>query len=352
MGRGIFHDILDQDQATESLASAFASGRMPHGLIFAGMAGVGKRTTADRLAQLFMCHHPNASEAAPCGKCPSCKTWIGSGSGGVHPDFHVCRREDVRLYGKKDSKARDLAVDVITEGLVRPASLSSALGSKVFVVEEADLMNAHAQNALLKTLEEPIGKTLIILLAEAADQLLPTIRSRCRLISFGPLRVETVKTLAQRQGVPADVVQACAELAEGSAGNLISWHNIGLLGPARQIVERVRAAVTGSKVRDLAKMIQETSKDVAEQQLKKDKEGSADMYKRQTLVLLLTLATKPVRSALRHGQSPAQLERLCCMIDALAEAASHIEANGQIDLVLQNMQSRLNSKQPLVQMTA
>src|SRR5690606_4725320 len=108
---------------------------------------------------------------------------------GTHPDFHLITRQLVRVHDKTGkSKALALTVDGVREEIVKPAAHKSQEGGgKVFLIEEAHTLNTAAQNALLKTLEEPAGRTLIILLTEQHEHLLPTIRSRCQTYRFGLL---------------------------------------------------------------------------------------------------------------------------------------------------------------------
>src|SRR5262245_52588128 len=103
-----FDQILGQRGALDAIAAAVRSERLAHGLIFAGPAGVGKATTARALGALFLCEKPK--DISPCGKCESCRAMGAE----VHPDFHVVHRKLVRLL-KTDSKARDLAADVVRE---------------------------------------------------------------------------------------------------------------------------------------------------------------------------------------------------------------------------------------------
>src|SRR3954471_24763569 len=167
----LFSDILGQQSAIDYLKTAYCADRMPHALIFAGPSGVGKGTTAAALAKVWLCDKPNIKTAEPCGKCDSCRTF----QVGTHPDFHVVYRQLIRLE-KESSKAKELPVDVIRLHLIHPAGLKAAMNrGKVFVVEEAELMNAAAQNSLLKTLEEPLGRTIVVLLTDQPDALLPTI---------------------------------------------------------------------------------------------------------------------------------------------------------------------------------
>ena len=128
-------DIFGQDAAIETIMRAYEADRLPHGLIFAVPVGVGKATAARGLAALFLCENP---KSPPCGKCQSCVLM----DAGNHPDVHVVYRQLIRLE-KEKSKAIDLSVDVIRDYLVASANLKPNMNrGKVFVVEEAELMNA------------------------------------------------------------------------------------------------------------------------------------------------------------------------------------------------------------------
>ena len=129
---------------------------------------------------MFLCQHPK--ETTPCGTCESCRVF----ESGNHPDYHVITKELIRYHDKTGkSKGIDLSIHVIRPELLDPAGRKAAMGrGKVFVIEQAELMNPQAQNALLKTLEEPAGRTLIVLLTDQPGSLLQTIRSRCQLVSF------------------------------------------------------------------------------------------------------------------------------------------------------------------------
>src|SRR4029079_12001967 len=106
------------------------------------------------------------------GKCQSCTLMTADN----HPDFHVLYKELIRLT-KPDVVAKEFSIDLVRDYLVIPASRKSSMGrGKVFVIERADTMTPEAQNAALKTLEEPEGRTLIILITDQVNYLLPTIR--------------------------------------------------------------------------------------------------------------------------------------------------------------------------------
>src|SRR5207245_1224278 len=191
-------DIFGQDTAINWLSQAYAEDRLPHGLIFSGPAGVGKATTARALAAVFLCEKPKpGNPPTPCGKCPSCTLFATDN----HPDLHVIYKELIRL-SKPDSVAKDLAVDVMRDYLLIPAGRKPNMGrGKVFIVQQAQLMNAQAQTACLKTLEEPEGRALIILLTDQVNCLLPTVRSRCQTVNFGCLPEPLVRNELETRGL-------------------------------------------------------------------------------------------------------------------------------------------------------
>src|SRR5215212_8247590 len=191
-------DIFGQETAITWLSEAYGENRLPHGLIFSGPAGVGKATTARALAAVFLCEKPKAgTPPLPCGKCPSCTLFASDN----HPDFHAIYKELIRLT-KPDSVAKDLAVDVMRDYLLIPAARKPNMNrGKVFMVEQADLMNPQAQNACLKTLEEPEGRALIILLTDQVNCLLPTIRSRCQMVPFSCLPEPVVRKELEKRGL-------------------------------------------------------------------------------------------------------------------------------------------------------
>ena len=143
------------------------SGRVPHALLLRGASGNGKAMFAGRLAAVLLCR----SKESTCGECESCRLCAA----GSHPDWI-----DVKL----EPDRREIVVDQI-RALIHSVGLTARFGRyKVVIVESAELMNRHAANTLLKTLEEPPGATVFVLVSSNSAQLLPTIRSRCQTIDF------------------------------------------------------------------------------------------------------------------------------------------------------------------------
>lgn len=328
-----FPDILGQDSALAWLKSAYLADRLPHGLIFAGPAGVGKATTARALAALFLCEHPK--ENTPCGKCESCRVF----DSGNHPDYHVITKELIRYHDKTGkSKGIDLSIHVIRPEVIDPAGRKAAMGrGKVFVIEQADLMNPQAQNALLKTLEEPAGRTLIILLSDQPGSLLQTIRSRCQFVRFSALSEEFVRQALRGRGVDPELADRAADLSGGSLGGALKWIEDGVIDPANELAGYIDSAFEGRPQADLPTWFKKAAEDYTQKQLDRDELASKDQATREGLTLYLTLAGERFRRRLSEGTDPAELERACAAIDAIARAESYLDSNVNTAITLQQL---------------
>jgi DNA polymerase III subunit delta' len=189
--------------------------RMPHAILLKGAQGTGKFDFAMNLAQAVLCEKPLADGLA-CDDCPSCHWFIQE----AHPDFRLLQPDalseteddDERDTSKKKKPSRQISVDQV-RSLSDFAHLSAHRGGhRVVLIHPAETMNANAANALLKTLEEPSGQMLIILVSHKPQQLLPTILSRCLIISApSPTPAESMAWL-QQQGIKNPdslLAQAC-----------------------------------------------------------------------------------------------------------------------------------------------
>lgn len=200
-------DIRDQAVAVRLLRNIAARGRVPHGLLFHGPAGVGKYTTAMALAKAVNCREGGGDA---CGKCLSCRK-IDAGN---HPDVRIVSPAGkTRIINKE---TLDFVTDLST---YRPFEGQW----RVFVFEDVERMNETAQNHFLKTLEEPPSNTLFILCTQFPRRLLPTIRSRCQLVRFGTLRPETVTALLMKhREIAADVAPAIAAISQGQMSRALN----------------------------------------------------------------------------------------------------------------------------------
>lgn len=338
-------DILDQPVAVDFLSAAMRADRLPHALIFAGPVGVGKATTARALATVFLCESPTIPPDAPpqsCGRCPACQVMAA----GNHPDYHVVYRQLIRLE-KEESKAIDLPIDVIRQYLVEPANRKSIMQrGKVFVIEEAETMNAAAQNALLKTLEEPYGRTLLILLTDQPNQLLQTIRSRCQIVRFAALAHATVIRELKTRGHDQATAEDAAGFAEGSLGLALKWIEDEVIPSARRLSVSVKRILTSTSpdASELQQLIQTAAGEYAEKQLERDKLSSKPQATREGLLIYLKLVTQVLRQALRETVDPDSLERICAAIDAVAAAEQYLESNVNVSLIFQHLAFALEGR--------
>jgi len=162
--------------ANERLSTALAGNRMSHGILLHGPRGVGKEIFASALAAAMFCSRRGARLAA-CGVCPECLL----SRAGSHPDLHWVQL----LKDAKDKKEKkSIGVDQIRELSESLGMTSMRSGYRVAVIAPADLMTIAAQNALLKTLEEPAARTLLVLVAARPSILLATLRSRCQRVEI------------------------------------------------------------------------------------------------------------------------------------------------------------------------
>ncbi|MGH7786062.1 MAG: DNA polymerase III subunit delta' [Candidatus Binatia bacterium] len=208
--------LVGHETVWARLMARLAGDRLPHALLFTGPPGVGKARLAHRLAARLACA---TGAAGPCGECNGCRQ-VAAGS---HPDCVVIGF-GTPARGRKAAGKKEIGIDHARE-LKRFVQLQAiAAARKIAIVDDADRLSIAAQNALLKTLEEPPGQALIVLITGSPGALLPTVRSRCQRINFGPLTTAQVRDLLLAAGVAADAAARLAEAADGSPGRALALH--------------------------------------------------------------------------------------------------------------------------------
>ena len=201
-----FHEILGNEMIKEHFQKAIETHRISHAYILTGEAGTGRKSIANAFAMTLLCEKGGTE---PCMVCHSCKQVLS----GNHPDLIYVTHE----------KPASISVDDIREQIndtimIRPYSSYY----KIYIVDEAEKMTIQAQNALLKTIEEPPSYAVIILITTNQEAFLPTILSRCVQLKLKPLKDFTVKSyLTEQLSVPEKDAEICAAFARGNLGKAI-----------------------------------------------------------------------------------------------------------------------------------
>ena len=316
-------EIFCQDKPISILQRAFAANKLAHAYIFAGPEGVGKFKTAREWAKMLLCKSPVGKKtekkrsplsgdeqratsddifADSCGSCQSCRLL----EAGSHPDFNPVYKE-LRQFTKdgKDKKPPlDLPIDVIREFFIEQVSKKPTLSEKkVFVVSEAEKLNASSQNCLLKVLEEPPEYCSIILLCTRLERLLPTTKSRCQTIRFSTLDEERIIEKLKEMGLEDVPAQYFARLAGGSLGRACRWADLELAGAnlyrAKKDLINSLAGYEYAEALDRAQQLLDESKKIAAAWAKLDKATSKSDINRRTQKTLIQIIISALHDAMK-----------------------------------------------------
>lgn len=216
-------DLSSLDQWRSLLGQGLE--RLPHAMLLAGPPGVGKRAFAERLAALLLCEMPLSSHQA-CGTCQACR-WLAAEN---HPDFRLVEAEGDEEDGAekvadnvRKRANRSIKIDQIRELENFVFVGSHRAGNRVVLISEAEAMNSAAANAVLKILEEPPSTVYFILVSSRTKTLLPTIRSRCRLVPFGRPEREAAIAWLGEQGLDRKAGKFL-DLAGGAPLRVAEWN--------------------------------------------------------------------------------------------------------------------------------
>ncbi|HEX3559658.1 MAG TPA: DNA polymerase III subunit delta' [Pyrinomonadaceae bacterium] len=214
----MFDRLVGNERAKETLRRMLRQGRVPGALLFAGDEGLGKRLFALELARALNCRTRRGVEA--CGVCSSCKR-VGrfEAPPAERDEYKKVFWSEHRDVGRVLPFNRNILVDAIRD-LERECNFRPAEGeARVFLVEDAESLNDASSNALLKTLEEAMPTTHLILVTSRPAALLPTIRSRCQIVRFAPLGVEELEGyLIEKRKRAGEEARLAARLAAGRPG--------------------------------------------------------------------------------------------------------------------------------------
>jgi DNA polymerase-3 subunit delta' len=205
-----FADVLGHERIRDLLGRALAAGRLPPALLFVGPRGVGKRTLAMAVARALLCPD-GAAQGDPCGKCPACHQH-GQGAPSRPLPGGAGRR-----HADAEDRARG---DLVREIDARPFEASA----RAVVIDDAHTMTEQAQNALLKSLEEPPPTSHVFLVTPSPQTLLPTIRSRCQTLRLGPLPAALLEKHArERLSLSPAEARLRVSVSAGSLGQALAF---------------------------------------------------------------------------------------------------------------------------------
>lgn len=316
-----FRDIVGHEQVVAHLQNAIRQKKVSHAYLFSGEAGSGKRLVAEAFAKTVLCE---AGGIEACGTCKSCK----QAESGNHPDFRRVVREKATLGVK------EIREQVTADVQIKP--YSSAY--KIYLIDEAEKMTEEAQNALLKTIEEPPEYAVFLLLVSRQELLLDTVLSRCVLLPLYPVSTEKIKSfLMEKRGVPDYLADSAASFSAG------------LVGRAVQYAESETFIEQRKEVLHLVKYIDEmTMAEVMENvKLFAGKKEAANEYLEMILLwyrdVLLYKATKNVNGLLFGDELEAvaaqagkrSFENLQGIVEALEQVKQRLKSNVNFENALE-----------------
>ena len=319
-----FNDILGHEQIKEHFRNAVQTGKVSHAYILSGEAGMGRKSLANAFALSLLCEK---GMAEPCMQCHACKQVLS----GNHPDLIYVTHEKPASIGVDD--IREQINDTIQ---VRPYSSYY----KIYIVDEAEKMTVQAQNALLKTIEEPPAYAVILLLTTNQDSFLPTILSRCVQLKLKPLKDTVVKEyLVQSLGEDESQADIYAAFARGN------------LGKAIHLAQSEEFGVMYKEMLRLLKHIKDTDISELLDYIRKVKEENLDirecldfmqMWYRDILMYKTTkdinlLIFKDEFSAVKSISTTSGYDGLEKILEAIDKARIRLDANVNTELVMELM---------------
>lgn len=232
-----FEEILGNEMVKDHFKKAIANHKISHAYILTGEAGMGRKSIANAFAMTLLCEKGGSE---PCMTCHSCKQVMS----GNHPDLIYVKHEKPGSIGVDD--VREQINDTI---MIRPYSSYY----KIYIVDEAEKMTVQAQNALLKTIEEPPAYAVIILITTNQEAFLPTILSRCVQMKLKPLKDFTIKSyLTQNLHIPEKDADICAAFARGNLGKAI---HLASSDEFKELFQKVMVLVKNVKTMDISMLL-------------------------------------------------------------------------------------------------
>lgn len=317
-----FKDVVGHKDIIKYIQNAVSQNKLSHAYILNGQRGSGKKMLARLFAMTLQCE---SGQSEPCGECRSCKQTKSDNQ----PDIITIKHE----------KPASISVDDIREQLngdilIKPYSSPY----KIYIIPQADLMTVQAQNALLKTLEEPPEYAVIFLLTENADSLLPTIRSRCVMLKLRNIKDKLVKKyLMEELRVPDYQAEICAAFAQGNIGRAIMLAKSEHFNEIKDEAIQLLKYLNDMELHEIVSAIKQISK------YKLEVTDYLDFFTIWYRDILLYKATKDVDglvfsdqlNAIKEKATKSSYEGIEKIIQSIEKAKVRIKANVNFDLVME-----------------
>lgn len=316
-----FAGIIGHADIVEHMRNTIRMDRIPHACLLTGEKGAGKKQLAEVYAMAIQCREKGVD---PCLKCPSCRKALS----GNHPDI-------IHVTGTKTGiGVNDIREQVVGDAQVRPYESLY----KIYIIDNASGMTPQAQNALLKTLEEPPAYAVILLLADNREALLPTILSRCVELRLKPVSETEIRAfLMDRLHVPDYQAEIEAAFAQGNPGKARR------IAESPEFMEMVANAVhqmKRSREKEIYEMVDAVRGLSAEKQNIQDYLDLYAMWFRDVLLFKATrevdgLIFKEEVSAIRERAAVSSYEGIEKILQAIGKAGDRLRANVNFDLTME-----------------
>ncbi|MGL4362037.1 MAG: DNA polymerase III subunit delta' [Cellulosilyticaceae bacterium] len=323
-----FEDIIGHEEIKKYFNKALHTEHIAHSYIFEGIEGVGKLMFAKALTKKLLCEADKTER--PCGKCSACIL----NDAGNHPDVTII---------EKDTKV--IKIDTIRERVVSNMEIKPLGRYKVIIINGAEVMNVAAQNAMLKTIEEPPSYGIIIVITENNGALLPTILSRCVTIPFNPLSREVMHKYLDNKNLMYNEKEVYTQFSEGSIGianQLISDESF--MEDRRNSIEYLVSLEKADLIElyDLVKTIC-GNKDKMVEML-----NFWELWYRDIAILKSTKSDKlyylDYHSTLLDSSSKLTYNKISTNLDAIKEAKKQISQNAYGMFIIENLLLKLKER--------
>ena len=319
-----FKDVVGHKNIIKYISSAVQADAVSHAYILNGERGSGKRLLANLFAMSLQCQN-RAEDGEACGKCQSCKQ-VQSGN---QPDIIKVTHEKPNTIS-----VDDIRTQVNNDIVIKPYSSKY----KIYIIPEADLMSAQAQNALLKTIEEPPEYAVIMLLTENAEALLPTIRSRCVMMKLRNIKDQLVKKyLMEQMEIPDYKADVCVAFAQGNMGKAIMLEKSEYFNEIKEEVVHLLRNIDEMNVSELMDAVKKCMT------YKMEINDYLDMIAIWYRDVLIYKATKNVDRVVFSDQlryikaraSKSSYEGIENILDAIEKAKARLKANVNFELTME-----------------